>query len=68
MVLACSHPCGSTPESGSRSAPTTPSPGTRPAVVTAWFMAQSLFNLAVVLACCPWAGVPLPMLSYGGRP
>jgi cell division protein FtsW len=34
--------------------------------VTAWFMVQSLFNLAVVLRLLPVAGVPLPMLSYGG--
>ena len=34
--------------------------------VTAWFMVQSLFNLAVVLRLLPVARVPLPMLSYGG--
>jgi cell division protein FtsW len=34
--------------------------------VTAWFLVQSLFNLAVVLRLLPVAGVPLPMLSYGG--
>jgi cell division protein FtsW len=34
--------------------------------VTSWFMAQGLFNLAVVLRLLPVAGVPLPMLSYGG--
>jgi cell division protein FtsW len=34
--------------------------------VTSWFMVQGLFNLAVVLRLLPVAGVPLPMLSYGG--
>jgi cell division protein FtsW len=34
--------------------------------VTIWFMVQSLFNLAVVLRLLPVAGVPLPMVSYGG--
>jgi cell division protein FtsW len=34
--------------------------------VTSWFMAQGLFNLAVVLRLLPVAGVPLPMVSYGG--
>ena len=34
--------------------------------VTAWFMIQALFNLAVVLRLLPVAGVPLPLLSYGG--
>jgi cell division protein FtsW len=34
--------------------------------VTAWFMGQGLFNLAVVLRLLPVAGVPLPMVSYGG--
>jgi cell division protein FtsW len=34
--------------------------------VTAWFMVQALFNLAVVLRMLPIAGVPLPLLSYGG--
>jgi cell division protein FtsW len=34
--------------------------------VTVWFVAQSLFNLAVVLRLLPVAGVPLPMVSYGG--
>ena len=34
--------------------------------VTAWFGVQGLFNLAVVLRLLPVAGVPLPMLSYGG--
>jgi cell division protein FtsW len=34
--------------------------------VTSWFMVQGLFNLAVVLRLLPVAGVPLPMVSYGG--
>jgi cell division protein FtsW len=34
--------------------------------VTVWFGVQSLFNLAVVLRLLPVAGVPLPMVSYGG--
>ncbi len=34
--------------------------------VTAWFMIQSLINLAVVLRLIPIAGVPLPLVSYGG--
>ena len=34
--------------------------------VTIWFMVQALINLAVVLRLLPIAGVPLPLLSYGG--
>lgn len=34
--------------------------------VTVWFIVQSLINLAVVLRMLPIAGVPLPLLSYGG--
>ena len=34
--------------------------------VTAWFMIQALINLAVVLRLVPIAGVPLPLVSYGG--
>nr|WP_239579939.1 putative lipid II flippase FtsW [Microlunatus panaciterrae] len=34
--------------------------------VTAWFMIQALINLAVVLRMVPIAGVPLPLVSYGG--
>ena len=34
--------------------------------VTAWFMVQALINLAVVLRLLPIAGVPLPLVSYGG--
>ena len=34
--------------------------------VTSWFMFQALFNLGVVLRMLPIAGVPLPLLSYGG--
>ena len=34
--------------------------------VTAWFMVQALINLAVVLRLIPIAGVPLPLVSYGG--
>ncbi|CAA9381971.1 MAG: Cell division protein FtsW [uncultured Propionibacteriaceae bacterium] len=34
--------------------------------VTMWFMLQSLINLAVVLRMLPIAGVPLPLVSYGG--
>jgi len=34
--------------------------------VTTWFVVQALFNLAVVLRLLPVAGVPLPLLSYGG--
>jgi cell division protein FtsW len=34
--------------------------------VTSWFMFQALINLAVVLRMLPIAGVPLPLLSYGG--
>ncbi|WP_228265880.1 putative lipid II flippase FtsW [Microlunatus elymi] len=34
--------------------------------VTAWFMVQTLINLGVVLRLLPVAGVPLPLLSYGG--
>ena len=34
--------------------------------VTSWFMVQALINLGVVLRLLPIAGVPLPLLSYGG--
>ena len=34
--------------------------------VTTWFVVQALFNLAVVLRLLPIAGVPLPLVSYGG--
>ncbi len=34
--------------------------------VTIWFMFQALINLAVVLRLLPIAGVPLPLVSYGG--
>ena len=34
--------------------------------VTVWFIFQSLINLGVVLRMIPIAGVPLPLLSYGG--
>jgi len=34
--------------------------------VTIWFMFQALINLAVVLRLIPIAGVPLPLVSYGG--
>ena len=34
--------------------------------ITIWFMVQALINLAVVLRMLPIAGVPLPLLSYGG--
>ncbi|HET9873843.1 MAG TPA: putative lipid II flippase FtsW [Propionibacteriaceae bacterium] len=34
--------------------------------VTVWFVLQSLINLAVVLRMLPIAGVPLPLVSYGG--
>jgi cell division protein FtsW len=34
--------------------------------VAIWFIFQSLINLAVVLRMIPIAGVPLPLLSYGG--
>ncbi|MBA8794311.1 cell division protein FtsW [Friedmanniella endophytica] len=34
--------------------------------ITAWFMVQALINLGVVLRLMPIAGVPLPMVSYGG--
>jgi cell division protein FtsW len=34
--------------------------------VTSWFMVQALINLGVVLRMLPIAGVPLPLLSYGG--
>lgn len=34
--------------------------------VTMWFSVQALFNLAVVLRLLPIAGVPLPLVSYGG--
>jgi cell division protein FtsW len=34
--------------------------------ITAWFMVQALINLAVVLRLLPIAGVPLPLVSYGG--
>ncbi|CAA9292489.1 MAG: Cell division protein FtsW [uncultured Friedmanniella sp.] len=34
--------------------------------VTAWFMFQAIINLAVVLRLIPIAGVPLPLVSYGG--
>jgi cell division protein FtsW len=34
--------------------------------VTAWFMIQAVINLAVVLRLIPIAGVPLPLVSYGG--
>jgi cell division protein FtsW len=34
--------------------------------VTSWFVVQAMFNLAVVLRLLPIAGVPLPLVSYGG--
>jgi len=34
--------------------------------VTIWFLVQALINLAVVLRMLPIAGVPLPLVSYGG--
>jgi cell division protein FtsW len=34
--------------------------------VTIWFLVQALINLAVVLRLLPIAGVPLPLVSYGG--
>lgn len=34
--------------------------------VTSWFMVQALINLTVVLRIVPVAGVPLPLVSYGG--
>jgi cell division protein FtsW len=34
--------------------------------ITTWFMVQALINLAVVLRMLPIAGVPLPLVSYGG--
>jgi cell division protein FtsW len=34
--------------------------------ITVWFMVQALINLAVVLRLLPIAGVPLPLVSYGG--
>lgn len=34
--------------------------------VTTWFGVQALINLAVVLRLLPIAGVPLPLVSYGG--
>ena len=34
--------------------------------ITTWFMVQALINLAVVLRLLPIAGVPLPLVSYGG--
>lgn len=34
--------------------------------VTSWFMVQTLINLGVVLRLLPVAGVPLPLMSYGG--
>ena len=33
---------------------------------TAWFMVQALINLGCVLRLLPIAGVPLPLVSYGG--
>ncbi|MFP5283048.1 MAG: putative lipid II flippase FtsW [Actinomycetes bacterium] len=34
--------------------------------VTAWFAVQALINLGCVLRLLPIAGVPLPLVSYGG--
>ncbi len=34
--------------------------------ITAWFIVQALINLGVVLRLLPIAGVPLPLMSYGG--
>ncbi|HJV13215.1 MAG TPA: FtsW/RodA/SpoVE family cell cycle protein, partial [Propionibacteriaceae bacterium] len=34
--------------------------------IATWFTVQALINLAVVLRLLPIAGVPLPLLSYGG--
>ena len=34
--------------------------------VTVWFMVQALINLGRVLRLLPIAGVPLPLVSYGG--
>jgi cell division protein FtsW len=34
--------------------------------IATWFMVQALINFAVVLRLLPIAGVPLPLLSYGG--
>jgi cell division protein FtsW len=34
--------------------------------VTAWLMAQALINVGAVVGVLPIAGVPLPLVSYGG--
>ena len=34
--------------------------------ITAWFLVQALINLGCVLRLLPIAGVPLPLVSYGG--
>jgi cell division protein FtsW len=34
--------------------------------ITAWFLIQALVNLGCVLRLLPIAGVPLPLVSYGG--
>jgi cell division protein FtsW len=34
--------------------------------VTAWILVQALVNIGAVLGILPIAGVPLPLVSYGG--
>lgn len=34
--------------------------------ITAWFMVQSLFNIAAMVGLMPITGVPLPFVSHGG--
>jgi len=36
------------------------------AEIVAWFMAQSLVNMGAVIGLLPIAGIPLPLVSYGG--
>ena len=36
------------------------------AEIVAWFMAQALVNMGAVIGLLPIAGIPLPLVSYGG--
>jgi len=36
------------------------------AEIVAWFMAQALVNVGAVIGLLPIAGIPLPLVSYGG--
>ena len=48
------------------SAPPTRSSGWPPSGATAWIGTQALVNIGAVLGLLPIAGLPLPLVSYGG--